>query len=38
MVGVFNDSGQFEAMPAEGRAKLRYVMVSHDNAACDQLT
>ncbi len=31
VVATVNDFGQIEAMPAERRAKLRYVMVTHDN-------
>ena len=31
LVGVFNDFEQYAALPAERRARLRYVMVSHDN-------
>jgi uncharacterized membrane protein len=31
LVGVFNDFDQYMALPAERRARLRYVMVSHDN-------
>jgi uncharacterized membrane protein len=31
VVARFNDFGQLQALPAEHRAALRYVMVSHDN-------
>jgi uncharacterized membrane protein len=31
LVGMFNDFDQYAALPAERRARLRYVMVSHDN-------
>ena len=31
LVGVVNDFEQYMALPAERRARLRYVMVSHDN-------
>jgi uncharacterized membrane protein len=31
LVGVFNDFDQYATLPAERRARLRYVMVSHDN-------
>jgi uncharacterized membrane protein len=31
VVAVVNDFGQIEAMPAERRARLRYVLLSHDN-------
>jgi len=31
VVAVVNDFGQLEAMPAERRERLRYVLVSHDN-------
>jgi uncharacterized membrane protein len=31
LVGVFNDHAQYAAMPADDRARLRYVLVSHDN-------
>jgi uncharacterized membrane protein len=31
LLAMVNDFGQIEAMPAERRARLRYVMVSHDN-------
>jgi uncharacterized membrane protein len=31
LVGVFNDHAQYAAIPAADRARLRYVLVSHDN-------
>lgn len=31
LVGVFNDHAQYAALPADDRARLRYVLVSHDN-------
>ena len=31
LVGRFNDFGQLEALGAEARKKLRYVMITHDN-------
>jgi uncharacterized membrane protein len=31
IVGVFNDHAQYAVLPAEDRARLRYVLVSHDN-------
>ena len=31
LVGVFNDHAQYTAMAADDRARLRYVLVSHDN-------
>jgi uncharacterized membrane protein len=31
LVGVFNDFEQYAALPAERRARLRYVLLSHDN-------
>ena len=31
LLGVVNDFGQIEAMPADRRKKLRYVLLSHDN-------
>jgi uncharacterized membrane protein len=31
LVAVVNDFGQIEAMPADRRGKLRYVLLSHDN-------
>jgi uncharacterized membrane protein len=31
LVGVFNDFDQYATLSAERRARLRYVMVSHDN-------
>ena len=31
LVGVFNDFEQYAALPSERRARLRFVMVSHDN-------
>lgn len=33
LIGVFNDIGQLEALPAEEREMIRYVMVTHDNDA-----
>lgn len=31
LVGVFNDIGEWHATPAEERAKIRYVMITHHN-------
>src|SRR4029079_15352526 len=31
LVGVFNDHARYAAMAAEDRARLRYILVSHDN-------
>jgi uncharacterized membrane protein len=31
LVGVFNDHAQYAALSADDRARLRYVLVSHDN-------
>jgi uncharacterized membrane protein len=31
LVGVFNDFDQYAELPAQRRARLRYVLVSHDN-------
>jgi uncharacterized membrane protein len=33
LVGRFNDFGQLEALDAEARRRLRYVMITHDNDA-----
>ena len=31
LIGMFNDFDQYAALPPERRARLRYVMISHDN-------
>ena len=33
LIGRFNDFGELEALDPEARAKLRYVMITHDNDA-----